>query len=151
MQKRWTVRSYQPKEEALLRQALGIHPLLCRLLVQRGIHTYETAKQFFRPALSDLHDPWSMKDMDKAVTRIEQAFFHQEKILVYGDYDVDGTTAVATVFDFLQRIYPRVEFYIPHRYREGYGISEAGISYAIENDFSLVIALDCGIKSFTYI
>ncbi|TWI90796.1 single-stranded-DNA-specific exonuclease RecJ [Chitinophaga japonensis] len=151
MQKRWTVRSYQPKEEALLRQALGIHPLLCRLLVQRGIHTYETARQFFRPALSDLHDPWSMKDMDKAVTRIEQAFFHQEKILVYGDYDVDGTTAVATVFDFLQRIYPRVEFYIPHRYREGYGISGAGISYAIENDFSLVIALDCGIKSIAHI
>lgn len=151
MQKRWTVKSYQPKEEALLRQSLGIHPLLCRLLVQRGIHTYETAKQFFRPSLADLHDPWSMKDMDKAITRIEQAFFRQEKILVYGDYDVDGTTAVATVFDFLQRIYPKIEYYIPHRYREGYGISEAGIAYAIENEFSLVITLDCGIKSIAHI
>lgn len=151
MQKRWTVKSYQPKEEALLRQALGIHPLLCRLLVQRGIHTYEAAKQYFRPSLADLHDPWSMKDMDKAITRIEQAFFRQEKILIYGDYDVDGTTAVATVFDFLQRIYPKIEYYIPHRYREGYGISEAGIAYAIENEFSLVITLDCGIKSITYI
>lgn len=151
MQKRWTVRSYQPKEEALLRQSLGIHPLLCRLLVQRGIHTYETAKQFFRPSLADLHDPWSMKDMDKAITRIEQAFFRQEKILVYGDYDVDGTTAVATVFDFLQRIYPNIEYYIPHRYREGYGISAAGIAYAIEKEFSLVITLDCGIKSIAHI
>lgn len=151
MQKRWTVRSYQPKEEALLRQSLGIHPLLCRLLVQRGIHTYETAKQFFRPSLADLHDPWSMKDMDKAITRIEQAFFRQEKILVYGDYDVDGTTAVATVYDFLQRIYPNIEYYIPHRYREGYGISAAGIAYAIEKEFSLVITLDCGIKSIAHI
>ncbi|KAA2240583.1 single-stranded-DNA-specific exonuclease RecJ [Chitinophaga agrisoli] len=151
MQKRWTVRSYQPKEEALLQQSLRIHPLLCRLLVQRGIHTYDTARQFFRPTLADLHDPWTMKDMDKAVTRIEQAFMGKEKILVYGDYDVDGTTAVATVYDFLQRIYPHIEFYIPHRYREGYGISTAGITYAIENDFTLVIALDCGIKSMAHI
>ncbi|WP_217601891.1 single-stranded-DNA-specific exonuclease RecJ [Chitinophaga sp. GbtcB8] len=151
MQKRWTVRSYQPKEEGLLQQVLRIHPLLCRLLAQRGIHTYEAARQFFRPTMDDLHDPWSMKDMDKAVTRIEQAFYSKEKILVYGDYDVDGTTAVATVYDFLQRIYPNIEFYIPHRYREGYGISTAGITYAIENDFTLIIALDCGIKSVAHI
>lgn len=151
MEKRWTVRSYQPNEEASLQQVLRIHPLLCRLLVQRNIHTYDAARQFFRPSLLDLHDPWGMKDMDKAVSRIELAFFRQEKILIYGDYDVDGTTAVATVYDFLQRIYHNIEFYIPHRYREGYGVSREGINYAIENEFGLVIALDCGIKSIELI
>lgn len=147
MQKRWTVRSYQPKQEALLQASLRIHPLLCRLLVQRGMHTYDESRLFFRPTLADLHDPWIMKDMDKAVSRIEQAFFRHEKILVFGDYDVDGTTAVATVFDFLHSLYNNIEFYIPHRYREGYGISTQGIEYARDNDFSLVIALDCGIKA----
>lgn len=147
MQKRWTVRSHQPKQEALLQSLLRIHPLLCRLLVQRGMHTYEESRLFFRPTLADLHDPWLMKDMDKAVSRIEHAFFMKEKILVFGDYDVDGTTAVATVYDFLHALYDNIEFYIPHRYREGYGISTQGIEYARDNDVKLVIALDCGIKA----
>ncbi|NIG53189.1 single-stranded-DNA-specific exonuclease RecJ [Chitinophaga sp. Cy-1792] len=151
MQKRWTVKAYQPNQEHLLQSSLRIHPLLCRLLVQRNVHTYEAARQFFRPTLADLHDPWLMKDMDKAIARIELAFFRHEKILVYGDYDVDGTTAVATVFDFLRQLYSDIEYYIPHRYREGYGISTQGIDYAKENDFSLVIALDCGIKSIDLI
>ncbi|SHK89488.1 exonuclease RecJ [Chitinophaga jiangningensis] len=147
MQKRWTVKAYQPNQEHLLQSSLRIHPLLCRLLVQRNVHTYEAARLFFRPTLKDLHDPWLMKDMDKAIARIELAFFRNEKILVYGDYDVDGTTAVATVYDFLHQLYSHIEYYIPHRYREGYGISTQGIAYAMENDFSLIIALDCGIKS----
>lgn len=151
MQKRWTVKKYQPKEEQQLQAALRIHPLLCRLLVQRGIKKFDEAKQFFRPTLNDLHDPWLMKDMDLAISRIELAFFRQEKILVYGDYDVDGTTAVATVYGFLSTIYNNIEFYIPHRYREGYGVSIQGIEYARENDFSLIIALDCGIKSIEHI
>ncbi|MCW3463273.1 single-stranded-DNA-specific exonuclease RecJ [Chitinophaga nivalis] len=151
MQKRWTVKAYQPNQEQLLQSSLRIHPLLCRLLVQRGVTNYEIARQFFRPSLSDLHDPWLMKDMDKAISRIELAFFRHEKILIYGDYDVDGTTAVATVYAFLQKRYQNIEFYIPHRYREGYGISMQGIEYARDNDFSLVIALDCGIKSIEHI
>ncbi|RPD38841.1 single-stranded-DNA-specific exonuclease RecJ [Chitinophaga barathri] len=151
MQKRWTVKKYQPIQEQQLQSALKIHPILCRLLVQRGITKYDEARHFFRPSLEDLHDPWIMKDMDKAISRLEEAFFRQEKILIYGDYDVDGTTAVATVYGFLQSHYSNIEFYIPHRYREGYGISMQGIEYARENDFSLVIALDCGIKSIEYI
>ncbi|RFS25116.1 single-stranded-DNA-specific exonuclease RecJ [Chitinophaga silvatica] len=151
MQKRWSVKAYQPNQEQLLQSSLRIHPLLCRLLVQRNITTFETARQFFRPSLQDLHDPWTMKDMDKAISRIELAFFQHEKILVYGDYDVDGTTAVATVYAFLQKIYTNIEFYIPHRYREGYGISKEGIEYARDNEFSLIIALDCGIKSIDHI
>ncbi|SKA01276.1 exonuclease RecJ [Chitinophaga eiseniae] len=147
MQKRWTVKAYQPNQEKALQSSLRIHPLLCRLLVQRHVHTYEAARQFFRPTLDDLHDPWLMKDMDKAISRIELAFFRHEKILIYGDYDVDGCTAVATVYAFLHKLYNNIEFYIPHRYREGYGISAEGIAYARDNDFSLVIALDCGIKS----
>ncbi|MGE7778080.1 single-stranded-DNA-specific exonuclease RecJ [Chitinophaga sp. NPDC101104] len=151
MQKRWTVKKYQPSQEQQLQAALKIHPILCRLLVQRGITKFEDARHFFRPSLDDLHDPWLMKDMDKAVSRLEEAFFRREKILVYGDYDVDGTTAVATVYGFLQQLYDNIEFYIPHRYREGYGISMQGIEYARDNDFGLVIALDCGIKSVEYI
>lgn len=130
---------------------MKIHPILCRLLVQRGITKYDEARHFFRPSLEDLHDPWIMKDMDKAISRLEEAFFRQEKILIYGDYDVDGTTAVATVYGFLQSLYNNIEFYIPHRYREGYGISMQGIEYARDNDFTLVVALDCGIKSIEYI
>lgn len=151
MQKRWTVKAYQPNQEQLLQSSLRIHPLLCRLLVQRNVTNYEAARQFFRPTLEDLHDPWKMKDMDKAISRIELAFFQHEKILIYGDYDVDGTTAVATVYAFLQKLYTNIEFYIPHRYREGYGISMQGIEYARDNDFSLIIALDCGIKSVEHI
>lgn len=151
MQKRWTVKAYQPNQEQLLQSSLRIHPLLCRLLVQRNVTNYEAARQFFRPTLEDLHDPWKMKDMDKAISRIELAFFQHEKILIYGDYDVDGTTAVATVYAFLQKLYTNIEFYIPHRYREGYGISMQGIEYARDNDFTLIIALDCGIKSIEHI
>ncbi|MEC5142230.1 single-stranded-DNA-specific exonuclease RecJ [Chitinophaga sp. 212800010-3] len=151
MQKRWTVKAYQPNQEQLLQSSLRIHPLLCRLLVQRQVTNFEAARQFFRPSLDDLHDPWTMKDMDKAISRIELAFFQHEKILIYGDYDVDGTTAVATVYAFLQKLYNNIEFYIPHRYREGYGISLQGIEYARDNDFSLIIALDCGIKSIEHI
>ncbi|CAL1516567.1 single-stranded-DNA-specific exonuclease RecJ [Chitinophaga sp. MM2321] len=151
MQKRWTVKAHQPNQEKLLQSSLRIHPLLCRLLVQRSIQTFEGARQFFRPTLADLHDPWLMKDMDKAISRIELALFRHEKILIYGDYDVDGTTAVATVYAFLHNFYTNIEFYIPHRYREGYGISIQGIDYARDHDFSLVIALDCGIKSIDHI
>ncbi len=118
-------------------------------MIQRGIETYDKAKQFFRPELTELHDPWLMKDMRKAVDRILLAFDNHEKILVFGDYDVDGTTSVACMFSFLKKNYlPKlIDFYIPHRYREGYGVSKMGIDFANENDFSLIISLDCGIKS----
>jgi len=149
MQKRWNIlQADQPKTEKL-QEALKIHRVLCEILVQRKIETFEEARQYFRPDLSALHDPWLMKDMDKAVDRIMQAFQKREKILVFGDYDVDGTTSVACMYQFLCKIYrsSSVDFYIPHRYREGYGISQAGIEYAREQGFSLIISLDCGIKS----
>ena len=126
---------------------LNIHPVLAQLLVQRGINTFDEAKHFFRPSLNDLHDPFLMKDMDKAVDRISNAILNKEKILVYGDYDVDGTTAVSLVYTFLHNQYVNVEYYIPDRYKEGYGISLQGIDYAKENGCNLIIALDCGIKS----
>ena len=116
-------------------------------MVQRGIDTFEQSKKYFRPELSDLHDPWLMKDMDKAVERIIRAVNNNEKILVFGDYDVDGTTAVACMYRFLKKIHSDLDFYIPHRYREGYGVSKAGIDFANENGFTLIISLDCGIKS----
>ncbi len=147
MQKRWTIKKVDTAAENELRQVLKIHPVLCRLLVQRGITTFDAAREFFRPDINHLHDPWLMKDMDKAVDRIVQAISGQEKILVFGDYDVDGTTAVATTYSFLKKIYSALDFYIPHRYREGYGVSKAGIDFAKENGFSLIISLDCGIKS----
>ncbi|MCG2614202.1 single-stranded-DNA-specific exonuclease RecJ [Terrimonas sp. NA20] len=151
MQKRWTIKKAEPVAEDELRQALKIHPILCRLLVQRGIRTFDTAREFFRPDINHLHDPWLMKDMDKAVDRIIQAIANEEKILVFGDYDVDGTTAVATTYSFLKKIHSALDFYIPHRYREGYGVSKAGIDFAKENGFSLIISLDCGIKSIDLI
>ena len=130
-------------------KALGIDKNLATLLVQRGISTYNEAKTFFRPDLSQLHDPFLMKDMDKAVERVLQAINNNEKLLVYGDYDVDGTTAVALVYTYLKPFFKKkkIEFYIPDRYEEGYGISHKGIDYAAENGFKLVIALDCGIKA----
>jgi len=147
MNKRWRlVSSHKEKTESLFRD-LKIHPALCSILVQRGIDSFEKAKQFFRPQLSDLHDPFLMKDMDKAVGRILSAFSSREKILVFGDYDVDGTTAVACMYQFLKKHHSPTEFYIPHRYREGYGISKTGIDYAAENKYTLIISLDCGIKS----
>ncbi|MFN2438797.1 MAG: single-stranded-DNA-specific exonuclease RecJ [Chitinophagaceae bacterium] len=145
--KRWQINSAVKEKASALYQSLKIHPAICNILVQRGIETYSQAKDFFRPQISQLHSPWSMKDMDKAVNRILHSFDKKEKILVFGDYDVDGTTAVSCMYQFLKMQYSNVEFYIPHRYREGYGISKAGIDFACENNFSLVIALDCGIKS----
>jgi single-stranded-DNA-specific exonuclease len=146
-QKRWRVNSAEKTKVDALHQALKIHPVLCNILAQRGIETFGQAKKFFRPQLSDLHDPFLMKDMDKAVDRILKAFANNEKILVFGDYDVDGTTAVACMYQFLKKFHPSTEFYIPHRYKEGYGISKAGVDFAIEHNYTLVISLDCGIKS----
>jgi single-stranded-DNA-specific exonuclease len=146
-QKRWRVNSVnRDRTDALFRE-LKIHPVLCSLLVQRGIETFQQAKKFFRPSLDDLHDPFLMKDMDLATERIMKAFASQEKILVFGDYDVDGTTSVACMYQFLKKHHPLTDFYIPHRYREGYGVSKAGIDYAFENNCTLIISLDCGIKS----
>lgn len=147
MQKRWAVKHTDEQKVNALQQELQVHPVLCKLLVQRGIETYEQAKKFFRPDLSDLHDPFLMNDMDKAIHRINEAIARNEKILIYGDYDVDGTTAVATVFSFLKDFHPNIDYYVPNRYTEGYGISLKGIDYAAENNFSLIIALDCGIKA----
>ena len=148
MERRWVVKNKGDTEiVAELSRALNISSLLASLLVHREVSSFGEAKDFFRPKLLQLHDPFLMKDMDIAVERIEMAIRDREKILVYGDYDVDGTTAVALVYTFLKSIYKEVGFYIPDRYSEGYGISKAGVDYAEENDFSLVIALDCGIKA----
>ncbi len=126
---------------------LGISPVLGRLLVERGITTADAAKRFFRPQLADLHDPFLMKDMDRAVERLNRAMGKKERILVYGDYDVDGTTAVALVYKFIQQFYSNIDYYIPDRYNEGYGISAQGVDYAARNGVKLVIVLDCGIKA----
>jgi single-stranded-DNA-specific exonuclease len=147
MQKRWNILKADEKMVDALQQLLKINPVICKILVQRGFETFDAAKNFFRPELSDLHDPWLMKDMDKAVARILSAINNNEKILVFGDYDVDGTTSVACMYQFLKKVHDNLDFYIPHRYREGYGVSKAGIDFAKENDFTLIISLDCGIKS----
>ena len=127
--------------------ALNVNMTIARLLVQRRIKTFNEAKAFFRPRLSDLHDPFLMKDMDKAVVRLEKAIASQEKVLIYGDYDVDGTTSVAMMYSFLKSRIDNIDYYIPDRYTEGYGISPQSIEFAAENGYSLVIALDCGIKA----
>ncbi|TRX37046.1 single-stranded-DNA-specific exonuclease RecJ [Flavobacterium restrictum] len=149
---RWTLKP-KPSEEKVkqLAQALNVEDFVATLLVQRGIGTFEDAKHFFRPTLANLHDPYLMKDMEKAVSRIEKAIANQENILVFGDYDVDGTTAVSLVSSYLKSYYPNVATYIPDRYDEGYGISFKGIDFADDNDFSLIIALDCGIKSIDHV
>ena len=147
MEKRWNILSADDAVVESLQASLKINPVICKILVQRGIDNYEKARNFFRPELSQLHSPWLMKDMEKAVDRITKAMDQQEKILVFGDYDVDGTTSVACMFQFLQKIHTPLDFYIPHRYKEGYGISKAGIDFAKENGFTLIISLDCGIKS----
>jgi single-stranded-DNA-specific exonuclease len=145
---RWTLK---PKPEQfkidVLTQALQVDDIVATLLLQRGIETYEEAKTFFRPSLEDLHDPFLMKDMDKAVQRIEAALLQNENILVFGDYDVDGTTSVALMSSYLKTRSDKIATYIPDRYEEGYGISYKGIDFASDNDFSLIIALDCGIKA----
>lgn len=151
MEKRWKILKADDDKVLQLQQSLHINATICHILAQRGIDTFESSKKFFRPQLDHLHDPWLMRDMLKAVTRIIDAINNNERILVFGDYDVDGTTSVACMYQFLKSIYPNVGFYIPHRYREGYGISKAGIDYANENNFSLIISLDCGIKSATLI
>ena len=145
---RWILK---PKPEAskvkALKEALQVDDIVATLLLQRGIDTYEAAKTFFRPSFSHLHDPFLMKDMDKAVSRIETALLQNENILVYGDYDVDGTTAVALMSSYLKTRTDNIATYIPDRYDEGYGVSYKGIDFAHDNDFSLIIALDCGIKA----
>ncbi len=148
MEKNWILKSQE--EEAAVRQLaadLKIEAVLANLLIQRNVRTYEEAEAFFRPDLKDLHDPFLMKDMEEAVSRIESAIKNGETILVYGDYDVDGTTSVALIYSFFKRFHERIDFYIPDRYSEGYGISTAGIDHAREKGYSLIIALDCGIKA----
>ena len=147
MEKRWNILTADEAKVSSLQQSLKVNPILCQILVQRGMDSFEKAKHFFRPDLARLHSPWLMKDMEKAVDRVMTAIRNNEKILVFGDYDVDGTTSVACMYRFLQSIHPNLDFYIPHRYREGYGVSKAGIDFAKENGFTLIIALDCGIKS----
>jgi single-stranded-DNA-specific exonuclease len=147
MTKRWNILIPDKNKLEALQNSLKIHSAICSILLHRGIETYEQAKDFFRPQLDQLHSPWLMKDMDKAVERVLAAISKEEKILVYGDYDVDGTTSVACMYQFLRDIHPNLDFYIPHRYREGYGVSKAGIDFALENGFTLIISLDCGIKS----
>jgi len=151
MEKRWNITSADPESVLLLQQSLKVHKSICRMLVSRGINTFEEARKYFRPALQDLHDPFLMKDMDKAVERLSHALAFNEKILVYGDYDVDGTTSVATMVRFLQSQNAIVDYYVPHRYREGYGVSAEGIAFAITNNFQLIITIDCGIKAVTRI
>lgn len=147
MEKRWKILTADENTVAALQQTLKINHTLTKILAQRGFDTFEKAKSFFRPLLSDLHSPWLMKDMELAVARIFRAFEKKEKILVFGDYDVDGTTSVASMYQFLKTQYDAVDFYIPHRYKEGYGVSKMGIDHAKENGFELIISLDCGIKS----
>ena len=146
--KKWSLKdSAAPETVAQLSAELGIDGVLAELLVQRGVKTFEDARSFFRPRLEDLHDPFLMKDMDKAVERLHQAIVSDERILVYGDYDVDGTTAVAQVYSFVKKFTPKVSFYIPDRYDEGYGLSYKALDWAGDNGIDLVITLDCGIKA----
>ena len=148
VEKIWKIREGSDRQNVRqLSSELGVDPVLAELLVQRGVHTFEQARSFFRPNLDDLHDPFLMQDMDKAVERVRKAVVSGEKILVYGDYDVDGTTAVSLVYSFLRRLTRTVDFYIPERYDEGYGVSYKGIDWAAENGFGLIITLDCGIKA----
>ena len=147
-ERQWTVKTVADEETAAqLAAELGIDRVLANLLVQRGVCTFEDARSFFRPRLEDLHDPFLMADMDKAVERVHDAITGGEKILVYGDYDVDGTTAVALVYSFIRRFTDKVDFYIPDRYDEGYGLSYKGLDWAGDNGVNLVITLDCGIKA----
>lgn len=148
MEKKWVIKDApQESKVAELSKAINVNPYLSKILLQRGVDTFEKAKDFFRPSLDHLHDPFLMKDMDRAVNRLTDAVFNDEKILIYGDYDVDGTTSVSLLYLFLSQFSSNLEFYVPDRYTEGYGISKKGIDYAIANDFHLIIALDCGIRA----
>jgi len=148
MERRWVVKEQSdPEVVNQLADELNIDGLLANLLVQRGVTTFDESKDFFRPDIAKLHDPFLMKDMDVAVERIERAIQNNEKTLIYGDYDVDGTTAVSLVYSFLKTLYDNLDYYIPDRYTEGYGVSFKGIDFAKENGFSLIICLDCGIKA----
>ena len=153
MEKSWKILPCNEEHVKELQKVLGISPSICNILAQRGIASFEEAKNYFRPQLNMLHSPWLMKDMQKAVDRVMTAIANNEKILVFGDYDVDGTTAVACMYQFIVSIYDAalVDFYIPHRYREGYGVSKMGIDYAAANGFGLIMCLDCGIKSIDLI
>ncbi len=148
MENRWRAKPLPNQEQVLqLSESIRVNPYISSILVQRGIDTYEKAEKFFRPKLEDLHNPFEMKDMDVAIKRIQTAVTNQEGILVYGDYDVDGTTAVSIVYSYFKSFNQNIEYYIPDRYKEGYGISRAGLEYAAEKGFTLVITLDCGIRS----
>ena len=148
VEKKWILRECADRQAVRqLSSELGVDPVLAELLVQRGVTTFQQARSFFRPDLADLHDPFLMKGMEEAVSRVHDAVISREKILVYGDYDVDGTTAVSLVYSFLRRLTPAIDFYIPERYDEGYGVSYKGIDWAHENGFKLIITLDCGIKA----
>ena len=148
MEYKWMIRDKADlKAVESLGKEINVNLTLANMLVNRKVDSFQKAKDYFRPDLDKLHDPFLMKDMDKAVERLQYAIQNEEKIMVYGDYDVDGTTSVAMVFGFLREFYPKVDFYIPDRYKEGYGISEKGVRYAAENNFKLIISLDCGIKA----
>ena len=148
MEYRWRAKSTpNPEQVALLSESIRVNPNIAAILIQRGIDSYEKAEKFFRPKLEDLHNPFLMKDMDVAIRRIQQAVTNQEGMLIYGDYDVDGTTAVSIVYSYFKSFNQNIEYYIPDRYKEGYGISKTGLEYAAEMGFTLVITLDCGIRS----
>ncbi|MDQ4139066.1 MAG: DHH family phosphoesterase, partial [Bacteroidota bacterium] len=148
MEKRWVYKPV-PDEVTVKRvsESLNISPTLASILCQRDLCTFETAKAYFRPSLDDLHDPFLIRDMDKAVDRLNEAIHGNEKVLIYGDYDVDGTTSVALVYTYLRQYVKEIDFYIPDRETEGYGVSSQGIDWAHKHNFTLIISLDCGIKS----
>ena len=154
MAHKWNYQPITPEQAEIsqrLAKELGISPILGKLLIERGISNPQEAKKFFRPQLPDLHDPFLMKDMDIAVERLNKAMGKKERIMVYGDYDVDGTTSVALVYKFIQQFYSNIDYYIPDRYNEGYGVSRKGVDYAFETGVKLIIVLDCGIKAVTEI
>ena len=149
---RWTAfPKLNDKKIEQLAQAINVSKPIATLLIQRGIETYDQAKKFFNPQLTDLYDPFLMKEMDLAIERINLALASKERIMVYGDYDVDGTTSVATVFSYFSKFTDNIEYYIPDRYKEGYGVSKIGIDYAAETGVKLIIALDCGTRSIELI
>lgn len=147
MDKKWITNEKDLSAAKNLQESLKIHPIFCELLVERGIKTYNEAKEFFRPSLDQLHDPFLMKDMDKAIERINYALKRNEHVLIYGDYDVDGTTSVALVYTFFKEHFEKIDFYIPDRYTEGYGVSTQAIDWAADQGISLIISLDCGVTN----